>query len=146
MCVESAVFCCFPGAFQWFSCTFHEKCLFSWKKKPRSICVHTCTIYTYKINQMPIKYNIYIVGIPSVLMKHQVIMRDLCWIRCFCCFSMLFTKNASFHKKSMTFHENHQNQINMCVYMYHLHIHAPHAPRKYKILIGTVYPNYGPIY
>ena len=52
------------------SATFHEK--------NRSICVYTCTIYTYKLHQIPIKYNIYIVGIPSVLMKHQVIMRDLC--------------------------------------------------------------------
>ena len=30
--------------------------------------------------------------------------------------------------KSATFHENQQNQVNMCVYIHHLHIHAPHAP------------------
>ena len=50
-------------------------------------------------------------------MKHQAIMRHLCWIRCFCCFSVLFIKSASFHTKSMTFHENQQNQINICVYV-----------------------------
>ena len=33
-----------------------------------------------------------------------------------------------------TFHENKQNQVNMCVYMYHLHIHAPHSlPNTTKI-------------
>ena len=101
-CVLNQLFLLLSGAFQWFSCTFHEKCHFSWKKT-RSICVYTCTIYTYKLHQIPIKYNIYIVGIPSVLMKHQVIMRDLCWIRCFCCFSVLFTKSASFHKKKHDF-------------------------------------------
>ena len=40
---------------------------------------------------------------------------------------VLFTKSTTFHMKS-TFHENQQNQVNMCVYMHHLHIHAPHAP------------------
>ena len=46
----------------------------------------------------------------------------------FMCFSVLFTKSTSFHIKSTTFHENQQNQVNMCVYMYHLNIHAPHTP------------------
>ena len=35
--------------------------------KTRSICVYTCTIYTYMHHQIPPKYNIYLVGIPSVL-------------------------------------------------------------------------------
>ena len=217
MCVESAVFLLlFSGFHVLFmkSATFHEKI-------PRSICVYTCTNYTYKLHQIPIKYNIYIVGIPSVHMKHQVIMRDLCWIRCFCCFSVLFTKSASFHKKtwlsmktnkirsicvytctiytymhhlphqippkckiylvglpSVLYERPDQNEISvlnqlfllffrffsvvfmcfswkvqlfiqkvplfmktnktssMCVYMYHLHIHVPHAPWKYKIYLA----------
>ena len=67
-------------------------------------------------------------------MKDQVKMRDLCWISCFCCFSVLF---MYFCTKSATFHENQQNQVNMCVYMYHLHIHAPPNTTKYKIyLVG----------
>ena len=43
-------------------------------------------------------------------------------------FHVLFIKSTSFHIKSTTFHENQQNQVNMCVYMYHLNIHAPHTP------------------
>ena len=35
--------------------------------KTRLICVYTCTIYTYMHHQIPPKYNIYLVGIPSVL-------------------------------------------------------------------------------
>ena len=58
-------------------------------------------------------------------MKDQVKIRDLCWISCFCCFSVLFMKSAAFHTKSTDYHENQQNQVNMCVYMHHLHIHAP---------------------
>ena len=35
--------------------------------KTRSIYVYTCTIYTYMHHQIPPKYNIYLVGLPSVL-------------------------------------------------------------------------------
>ena len=68
-------FCCFSDASQCFSCTFHEKCHFSYKKChfswkqtnwTRSICVYTCTIYTYH-HHIPPKYKIYLVGLPSVL-------------------------------------------------------------------------------
>ena len=37
-----------------------------------------------------------------------------------------------FSWKSATFHENQQNQVNMCVYMHHLPIHAPQITTKYK--------------
>ena len=50
---------------------------------------------------------------------------------------MLF---MNFHTKSTTFYETQKNQVNMCVYMYHLHIHAPHVPpnttKKYKIYLA----------
>ena len=53
-------------------------------------------------------------------------MRDLCFESvAFVAFHVLLIKSAGFHAKSTTFHENQQNQVNMCVYMYHLHIHAP---------------------
>ena len=51
-------------------------------------------------------------------------------------FSVFFMKSASFYTKGVTFHENQQNQVNMCVYMYHLHIHAP--PNTTKIYIYLV--------
>ena len=74
ICVESAVFV----AFQMFSMLFTY---FSWKvplfiqkvaifmktNKIGSICVYTYTIYTYMYHQKPPKYNIYLVGFPSVL-------------------------------------------------------------------------------
>ena len=33
---------------------------------------------------------------PLYSTKHQVIMRDLCWIRCFCCFSCAFHRKCWF--------------------------------------------------
>ena len=81
-----------------------------------------------------------------VLFTFQVLLTFQVCFSLFMCFSLLsafhvlFTKSTSFHIKRTTFHENQQNQVNMCVYMYHLHIHAPHTPpntTKYKIyLVG----------
>ena len=85
---------------------------------------------------------------PLYSMKDQVIMRDLCWISCFCCFSgafqsfscafhVLFMKSTTFHTKSATFHENKQDQVNMCVYIYH------QISPKYNIyLVGLLYVLY----
>ena len=50
ICVESAVFVVFQVLFSPFHEKHHfsyKKCHFSWKNKTRSICVYTCTIYTY---------------------------------------------------------------------------------------------------
>ena len=130
----------FHVLFTGFHVLLHEKCHFSWKKNKKTgqYAVYTCTIYTYKLHQIPIKYNIYIGGIPSVLMKHQVIIRDLCWIRCFSCFSCAFHKKYQFSHKKHHFSWKQQNQVNMCVYKYHLNIHAPHTPpsttKMYDIL------------
>ena len=49
----------------------------------------------------------------------------------FMCFSVLFMNSATFHMKSAVIHENQQNQVNMCAYLHHLHIHAP--PNTTKI-------------
>ena len=149
ICVESGCFHCF---IRWFSVlfskvlkstTFVQKVPLLMKtNKTRSICVYTCTIYTYMHHihhQIPSKYKIYLVGLPSILYERPgQNERDVCWISCFCCFSCAF---QSFHVKFMKsitsiqrvpyFHENQQNQVNMCVYMYHLHIHAP--PNTTKI-------------
>ena len=63
---------CFCGfqvlfmCFWWKHYFLYKKCNFSWKLKTRSICVYTCTIYTYMHHQIPPKYKIYLVGLPSV--------------------------------------------------------------------------------
>ena len=59
-------------------------------------------------------------------------MRDLCFESAvFVAFHVLFIESAGFHAKSTTFNKNQQDQVNMCVYMYHLHIHPP--PNTTKI-------------
>ena len=75
--------------------------------------VHICTPYTHTCttkHMCTTKYHQNIrytqLAFPLYSMKHQVQMRDLCWISCFWCFSlcfslfrwMLFTKTAAFHK------------------------------------------------
>ena len=133
-------FRCFSVLFMYFSWKaplFIQKVpLFMKKNKTRSICVYTCTIYTYMHHlhhQIPPKYKIYLVGLPSVLYETPgQNERSVFWISCFCCFSCAFHRKCWFScTKSTTFHENQQNQVNMCVYMYHLHIHAP--PNTTKI-------------
>ena len=133
---------CFCGfqvlfmCFWWKHLFLYKKCHFSWKpRKPgQYVCIHalfthTCTT---KYHQIPPKYKIYLVGLPSVLYERPgqnetSVLNQLILLlfRCFSC-------------KCATFHENQQNQVNMCVYMHHLHIHALHAPlitTKYKIYL-----------
>ena len=107
----------------------YKKCHILWKqtKQVQYACIHvpfthTFTIYTTKYHQNK-RYILLAFSLYS--MKHQVKMRDLCfeWA-----VFVAFHINAGFHAKSTTFHENKQNRVNMCVYMYHLHIHAPHTP------------------
>ena len=76
ICVESAVFLffrCFSVLFMKSAPLFIQKVpLFMKTNKTRSICVYTCTIYTYMHHihhQIPPKYKIYLVGLPSVLYK-----------------------------------------------------------------------------
>ena len=73
---------------------------------------------------------IYLVGLPSVLYERpgqneRPVLNQmfLLFFRCFsvlsCAFHVLFMKSTTFHTKSATFHENKQDQVNMCVYIYH---------------------------
>ena len=130
---------CFCGfqvrflCFWWKHHFLYKKCNFSWKLKTRSICVYTCTIYTYMHHQIPPKYKIYLVGLPSVHYERPgqnetSVLNQLFFVA----FQVLF---MCFSWKSATFHENQENQVNMCVYMHHLHIHAPPITTKYKIYL-----------
>ena len=97
--------------------TFHTKNA-DYKKtyKTRSICVYTCTIYIYMHHmhcQIPPKYNIYLVGLPSVLYKtpghnKRSVLNQLFWLP-FRCFHVLFMTCATFHTKNATLQENLQN-------------------------------------
>ena len=108
--------------------------------KIRSICVYTYTIYTYMHHQIPTKM-IYLVDLPSVLYERpgqneRPVLNQL-FLLFFRCFSCTFhEKHHWFHTKSATFNENQQDQVNMCVYMYHLYIHAP--PNQQHIMIYLV--------
>ena len=55
-------------------------------------------------HQIPPKCRYTQLAFPLYSMKHQVIMRDLCWISCFCCFSVksaaLFSEKHSFMKSA----------------------------------------------
>ena len=91
----------FSVVFMCFSCTFHEKCSFSYKKfhfswkltKPAQ-CVYTCIIYTYMHHQIPPKYKIYLVGLPFVLYERpsqneRSVLNQL-FLLLFRCFSVFF--------------------------------------------------------
>ena len=96
-------------------------------------------VYIY--HQISPKYNIYLVGLPSVLYERpgqneRPVLNQLFLLlfRCFNAFHILFMKSAIFHTKGGNFYENKQNWVNMCVYMHYLHIHAPYAlPNTTKI-------------
>ena len=141
------LFMCFSGASHFFRCAFHFSCAFQFSvlftkctrfhiksttfHKNQQNQVNMC-VYMYHLNihapHTPPKYKIYLVGLPSVLYKtpghnERSVLNQL--------FLLLFIESAGFHTKSTTFYENQQNQVNMCVYMYHLYIHAP--PNTTKI-------------
>ena len=109
--------------------------LFMKTNKTRSICVYTCTIYTYMHHQIMPKYNIYLVGLPSVLYEtpgqNERSVLNQVFLLFFRCFLVLLMKSA-------TFHENKQNQVNICVYMHHLHIHAPPNYNIYLVGLPSV--------
>ena len=82
---------CFLLLFRCFSCAFHEKVqLFMKTNKTRSICVYTCTIYTYMHHELPPNIIFTWLTFPLYYMKDQVKMRHLCWISYFCGFQVLF--------------------------------------------------------
>ena len=66
-----------------------------------ALYTHTCTTkYHQNIRYTQLAFALY-------SMKHQVIMRDLCWIGCFCCFSVkstvLFSEKCSLMKSAVLF-------------------------------------------
>ena len=135
ICVESAVFVVFLVLFSAFHVFMKSAPLFIQKvplfmktNKTMSICVYTCTIYTYMHHihhQIPPKYKIYLVGLPSVLYKTPGQNKRSILNQLFLLIFSAFHRKCWFHTKSATFHENQQNHVNMYVYMYHLYIHAP---------------------
>ena len=100
--------------------------LFMKTNKTRLICGYTCTVYKYMYHmhhQVPLKYNIYLVGLPSVLYERpcqnkRFVLNQL-FLLLFRCFSCAFNKKCHFSYKSTSFHENTQNQVNM------VYIHVP---------------------
>ena len=105
--------------------------------KTRSICVYTCTIYTYMHqihHQIPPKYKIYLVGLPSVLYKTPGKNKEICVESdVFVAFQVLFSGFHVLFMKSATFHENKQNQ-SICVYTCTIYTYRLHQiPPKYNI-------------
>ena len=134
-------FRCFSVLFMKSAPLFIQKVpLFMKTNKTMSICVYTCTIYTYMHHihhQIPPEYKIYLVGLPSVLYKTPGQIKRSVLNQLFLLFFSAFHRKCWFHTKSVTFHDNQQNQVDMYVYMYHLYIHAPpHTHTKKIYLVG----------
>ena len=117
---------------------------FSWKaplfmktNKTRSICMYTCTIYTYMHHlhhQIPPKYKIYLVGLPSVLYKTPgQNEKSVFWISCFCCFSCAFHRKCWFSCKK--YHISWKpTKSGQCVYTCTIYTYRHHQiPPKYDI-------------
>ena len=95
------------------------------------------------------KYKIYLVDLPFVLYERSgqnetSVLNQLFFVA-FRCFSCAFDESITFYTRSATFHENQQNQVNMCLYMHYLHIYAPpnttnyHQNIRYTWLIFPLY-------
>ena len=130
ICVESAVFVvsqvlfhCFHVLFTYFSWKvqlFIQKCHFSWKLTKPAQRVYTCIIYAHMQHmhhQIPPKYKIYLVGLPSVLYEradqneisvlNQLFLLFLRFFSIvFMYFSRTFHEKCSFSYKKCHFHEN----------------------------------------
>ena len=132
-------------AFRCFSCAFDESTTFYTRsatfhenqQNQVNMCLYMHYLHIYAPpNTTNYHQNIRYTWLtfPLYYLKYQVKMRHLCWISCFVafrCFSYAFDESTTFYTRSATFHENHQNQVNMCVYMHYLHIHAPPNTTKY---------------
>ena len=85
------------------------------------------------------KYKIYLVDLPSILYErsgqNETSVLNQLFLRFSGAVSCAFDKSTTFYTRSTTLHENLQNQVNMCVYMHYLHIHAPPNTTKYHQLI-----------
>ena len=101
--------------------------LFMKTNKTMSICVYTCTIYTYIHHQIPPKYKIYLVGLPSVLYKTGKNKRSML-NQLFLLILVLFIESAGFIQKVPLFGKNNKTR-SICVYMCtiytYMHHHIP---------------------
>ena len=107
--------------------------------KTMSICVYTCTIYTYMHHihhQIPPKYKIYLVGLPSVLYKTSGQNKRSVLNQLLLLLFSAFHRKCWFHTKSATFHEIHQNQANMCIHVPFIHTCTTTYQQKMIYLVG----------
>ena len=114
------------------STTFHTKSATFYKNKQDQVNMCIC-IY----HQISPKYNIYLVGLPSPnSIKGQVIMRDLCWISCICCISVLFIESDGFIQKVPLFMKTNKTR-SICVYTCTIYTYMHHhIPTKMIYLVG----------
>ena len=94
----------------------------------KNIHDHTCTTYTYMHHQIPPKYKIYPVGLPSVLYEtpgpnERSLLNQLFLVLFIVLFTfqvlfmkttMLFMKTATFHENCNAFHENYKSFHKNC--------------------------------
>ena len=118
------------------STTFHTKSTsFDENKQNQAdMCAYMYHLHIHSPFTPPIlpKYKIYMVGLPSVL--YETPGQNVTYCVLYQLFLVAFHRNAGFHANSTTFHENQQNKVNICVYMYHLHTHDV----AYAVFLGTL--------
>ena len=139
ICVESAVFVAFHVLFIESAVFIQKVPLFMKTNKTRSICVYTCTIYTYMHHHIPKppKYKIYLVGLPSVLYERpgqneRSVLNQL-FLLLFRCFSCAFQKVPLFIQKVPLFMKTNKTR-SICVYTCTIYTYMHHQiPPKYDI-------------
>ena len=96
--------------------------------------------------QIPPKYKIYLVGLPSEFYEipgqNDRSALNRLFFFCFVLFSgafhVLFMKRATFHTKSATFPSNKQNQVNVCIHAPCTHTCTTCNTKYYQNLIYLV--------
>ena len=106
--------------------------------KTRSICVYTCTIYTYIHHihhQIPPKYKIYLVGLPSVLYETPgQNKRSMLNQLFFCCFSCAFHRKCWFSCKKVPHFMKTNKTMSICVYTCTIYTYMQHQiPPNYDV-------------
>ena len=116
---------------------FMESIMKSYNTKDETyVCIHapythTCTTkYHQNVRYTQLAFPLY-------SMKHQVIMRDLCWISCFCCFSVksavLFSKKCSFMKSTRLFMKSAMLISEKCsAFEWKAQLHEKHSTFQWK--------------
>ena len=126
--------------FLWLSGAFHvllmkaplfiqEVPLFMKTIKTRSVCVYTCTIYTYMHHQIPPKYKIYLVGLPSVLYErpgqNETSVLSQLFLLLFRWFSCAFHEKVPLFMKTKKTRSIYVYTYNIYTYMHHMHHQLP---------------------